>query len=134
MWRLPVTTTMPAFDALPVELRELGPSYRAEEPEGVARWLKLSHGEPPAGKDKARPLPALKPENSVTWAKLRELEVPVLLLTGDADLYTPPAVLRLFQENLPRAEAVVIPETGHSSYWENPKVFNRVLLDFLGRH
>ena len=70
----------------------------------------------------------------MTWARLRELEVPTLLLTGDADLYTPPAVLRMFQENLPRAEAVVIPETGHSSYWENPRVFNRVLLDFLGRH
>lgn len=124
----------PAFDALPVELRELGPSYRAEEPEGVARWHKLSHPPAAAPKEKAQPLPPLKPAHAVTWARLRELEVPTLLLTGDADLYTPPAVLRMFQENLPRAEAVVIPETGHSSYWENPRVFNRVLLDFLGRH
>ena len=32
----------PEFDRLPLELRELGPSYRAANPEGVRRWLELS--------------------------------------------------------------------------------------------
>jgi hypothetical protein len=32
----------------------------------------------------------------VTWAKLEIPKVPTLLLTGDADLYTPPSVLRMF--------------------------------------
>src|SRR6266699_1617934 len=31
----------PQFDALPPELRELGPSYRASDPEGTKRWIEL---------------------------------------------------------------------------------------------
>src|ERR1700736_5706685 len=33
----------PPIRALPVHLRELGPSYRAEDPKGVERWLKIAH-------------------------------------------------------------------------------------------
>lgn len=124
----------PAFDALPLELRELGPSYRAENPQGVARWLELSQERKSPAADRAQPLPPLKPEHAVTWERLRKFKLPALLITGDADLYTPPAVLRLFAKNMPHAQSAVIPETGHSSYWENPEAFNRVLLDFLARH
>ncbi|MCE9639513.1 MAG: alpha/beta hydrolase [Betaproteobacteria bacterium] len=70
----------------------------------------------------------------VTWAKLESLKVPTLLMTGDADLYTPPSVLRMFTARMPHAESAVIPETGHSSYWESPAEFNRVVLAFLRKH
>src|SRR5437667_4641030 len=33
----------PQFDALHPELRELGPSYRAANPEGTQRWIELEH-------------------------------------------------------------------------------------------
>ncbi|MES2563501.1 MAG: alpha/beta hydrolase, partial [Pseudomonadota bacterium] len=36
----------PQFDDLPVDFRELGPSYRATNPDGVARWLALSARKP----------------------------------------------------------------------------------------
>ena len=70
----------------------------------------------------------------VTWARLANLRVPALFITSDADLYTPPTVLRMFAARLPQAEAAVIPETGHSSYWESPAAFNRVVLNFIARH
>jgi pimeloyl-ACP methyl ester carboxylesterase len=60
--------------------------------------------------------------------------MPTLLVTGDADLYTPPSVLRMFAQRMPHAEVAIIPETGHSSYWENPAVFNATLLAFLQKH
>jgi pimeloyl-ACP methyl ester carboxylesterase len=124
----------PQFDELPVEFRELGPSYRAVNPEGVARWLELSRISPalPAGTTAPR-TPPLKPENAVTWARLQQLRLPTLLLTGDADLYAPPSVLRMFSARMPHAETAVIAETGHSSYWEKPEEFNRTVLEFLGR-
>jgi pimeloyl-ACP methyl ester carboxylesterase len=28
----------------------------------------------------------------------------------------------------------VIPECGHSAYWEQPELFNRAVLDFIGNH
>ena len=119
----------PEFDRLPLELRELGPSYRAANSEGVRRWLELSTSglQRPPG---AAPATAVR----VTFAALGELRVPTLLLTGDADLYTPPAVLRLFAQHMPGAEIVVVPESGHAAHWENPEVFNRAVLRFLRSH
>ena len=35
---------------------------------------------------------------------------------------------------MPHAELAVIGEAGHSPYWEQPDIFNRLLLDFLARH
>ena len=55
-------------------------------------------------------------------------------MTGDADLYMPPSVLRMFLAHMHAAEWVIIPETGHSSYWENPSPFNTALLAFLSKH
>ena len=109
----------PEFERLPLELRELGPSYRAADARGVQRWLELSMG----GQQSAAPAgnPPTVAAVPVTFAALRELRVPTLLLTGDADLYTPPAVLRLFGEHMPQAELVIVPDSGHAANWENPR-------------
>jgi pimeloyl-ACP methyl ester carboxylesterase len=135
----------PQFDELPVEFRELGPSYRAAQPDGVARWLAFSArkrgAEAVSSKSRNESSGsayadrfALSPERTVTWARLAALEVPTLLITGDADLYMPPSVLRLFLKHMRTAEWSIIPETGHSSYWENPELFNAAVLAFLRKH
>jgi pimeloyl-ACP methyl ester carboxylesterase len=135
----------PQFDDLPVDFRELGPSYRAADPDGVARWLDLSTRKPGAetasGKarnestalGRADKFP-LTSERAVTWARLEALRVPTLLITGDADLYMPPSVLRMFLTHMKAAESAIIPETGHSSYWESPELFNAMVLAFLRKH
>jgi pimeloyl-ACP methyl ester carboxylesterase len=28
---------------------------------------------------------------------------------------------------------VIVPECGHSPYWEQPEFFNRTVLEFIGR-
>jgi pimeloyl-ACP methyl ester carboxylesterase len=43
-------------------------------------------------------------------------------------------VLRMFAERFPNCESVVIPECGHSAFWEQPEMFNRTVLDFLQKH
>jgi pimeloyl-ACP methyl ester carboxylesterase len=132
----------PIFNQLPLDFRELGPSYRAANPEGVKRWLALS-GEglsstfsntssPEAAQAAVRGGPASG--ISVTWEKLAALPVPILLMTGDADLYTPPSVLKMFKTHMEKAEYAIIPESGHSSYWENPVVFNTRVLEFINKH
>jgi pimeloyl-ACP methyl ester carboxylesterase len=118
------------FNQLPLDFRELGPSYRAAEPAGVARWLALSEKEQASAGATTRDGGNVE----VTWAKLEKLKVPTLLMTGDADLYTPPSVLRMFAARMPHAETAVIPETGHSSYWESPEAFNRTVLAFIRKH
>jgi pimeloyl-ACP methyl ester carboxylesterase len=118
----------PEFDRLPLELRELGPSYRAANPQGVQRWLELSTS------GQQSPAPVSGAAVAVTFAALGDVRVPTLLVTGDADLYTPPSVLRQFKQHMPRAEVVVVADSGHAANWENPDVFNRAVLRFLRKH
>ena len=110
----------PQFEALPVEVRELGPSYRAADPEGTQRWAAASHH--------ASPQPT---RNRITYALLETIRVPSLLLTGDGDLYMPPSLLREVAARIRGATVVVVPECGHSAFWEQPEVFNRAVLEFI---
>jgi pimeloyl-ACP methyl ester carboxylesterase len=120
----------PQFDALPPEIREVGPSYRAANPEGTRRWVELEHVSRPPG-----PLaPAQTMRNRVTFSVLEGIKVPTLLITGDADLFAPPSVLRLFAARIKNSESVIVPEAGHSAYWEKPEVFNRAVLGFIRKH
>jgi pimeloyl-ACP methyl ester carboxylesterase len=49
-----------------------------------------------SGADAAAAAEASPAAPPVTFARLEGLPIPVLFLTGDADLYTPPSVLRMF--------------------------------------
>jgi pimeloyl-ACP methyl ester carboxylesterase len=116
----------PQFDALPADVRELGPSYRAANPEGTRRWNALAHAGPP--------VPLQPRRNHITFASLETIEAPTLLLTGDADLYTPPPVLRLFAARIRHCESTILPECGHSAFWEQAELFNRTVLEFIKKH
>lgn len=120
----------PEFDKLPPEFRELGPSYRAGNAAGTERWVKLEKMSRPPGP----PLPPQPLRNRITFAMLETIQAPTLLLTGGADLYAPPPILQLFAARIKGSETFVIPEAGHSAYWEQPEVFNREVLRFLGKH
>jgi pimeloyl-ACP methyl ester carboxylesterase len=120
----------PQLDALPPELRELGPSYRATNPEGVRRWIELEHVSRPEGP----PAPQQMMRNRMTTSLLETMKVPVLLITGDADLSAPPPLLRFVAARIRNSESLIIPEAGHSAYWEQPEIFNRAVLEFIRRH
>ena len=120
----------PQFGALPAEFRELGPSYRAANAAGMRRWVELEH----AGRPHAPPPSPPAMRNRITFALLETIGTPTLLITGDADLYMPPPVLRLFAARIGKCETLVVPETGHSAYWERPETFNRAVIDFLRKH
>jgi pimeloyl-ACP methyl ester carboxylesterase len=117
----------PDVMALPSYIKELGPSYRALNPIGTRRWIEL---ETIASSGK----PALQPkDNRVTWESLKRLP-PTMFLTGDADLYMPPALFTLIKPHIPGAHFVVIAEAGHSTSWEQPDAFNTAVLSFVGQH
>lgn len=117
-----------AWDELPRWYRELGPSYRAINPAGVAKWTEINELSE-TGRGARQKL-----VNVVTPEKLETLRVPTLLMTGSADMFTPPSVQRLIARHIPDNELLVAPECGHSIYWERPDLFNRAVLDFIGRH
>ncbi|PYS51141.1 MAG: alpha/beta hydrolase [Acidobacteria bacterium] len=120
----------PQFEGLPPDVRELGPSYRAANPEGTRRWIELEHLSRPQGAQ----APAQTMRHRLTFSLLETINVPTLLLTGDADLFAPPPVLKLFADRIQGAESLIVPEAGHSTYWEKPDIFNRAVLDFVRKH
>jgi pimeloyl-ACP methyl ester carboxylesterase len=118
----------PSFLAMPPDLRELGPSYRAADPDGVRRWMELE------GKSRQSGAVAQPLRNRMTFSMLESIKTPTLLMTGDADMYLPPVVLQMFASRIKGAQTLVIPEVGHSTYWEKPDVFNQAVLDFIRKH
>lgn len=116
-----------AFRRLPIEIQELGPSYRASNPQGVARWLELV-------KQAGSALAEVPLRKRARWEALASLSMPVLWMTGDADLLIPPALLALFHKHTPGSEIEIVEDAGHSIYWERPDVFNTTILSFLQRH
>ena len=58
----------PEFSALPADVRELGPSYRAENPDGTRRWMELER----SNRAEGTPPPAQTMRNQITFARLRD--------------------------------------------------------------
>ena len=107
------------------EFLELGPTYRAINPDGAARFGELGA--------QARPTTPLKQSlgAEVTWQTLEQMQSPTLLLTGEADLYAPPPIQALVAKHLPNHRMQTLREVGHAAYWESPEKFNAIVLDFL---
>jgi pimeloyl-ACP methyl ester carboxylesterase len=118
----------PQFDALPPELREVGPSYRAANPDGTRRWIELEH------MSKQEGAPAQGFRNRMTFSLLEKINRHTLFLTGDADMYAPPPLLKMFTGRIKNSELKIVLEAGHSTYWEQPEVFNDAVLGFIRKY
>jgi pimeloyl-ACP methyl ester carboxylesterase len=112
--------------SLPLELRELGASYRTRDPQGVQAWLEVAHaaGEPPAS---ARQ----RMHTQISVPMLGNLHVPTLLIAGGADLLAPPELMRQFAAGIPQHRFVTICESGHCVHWEHPDEWNAEVLGYL---
>jgi pimeloyl-ACP methyl ester carboxylesterase len=77
--------------------------------------------------------PTAPSANVVTIEKLAALQIPTLLLSGECDLYMPPGLLFRVAEQMPAAGVALIRNAGHSAFWEQPTVFNRLALDFIAK-
>ncbi|HEV7545895.1 MAG TPA: alpha/beta fold hydrolase [Reyranella sp.] len=70
-------------------------------------------------------------KNKFTWETLGKLKVPTLLMTGDADLWIPPFLLREVGEKIPNSTVVIVSDAGHAIQWERPEAFNAAVLGFI---
>ena len=67
-------------------------------------------------------------------ARLREIAAPVLVICGDQDGGTPPAMSHQIQQARSGTELFIIRDASHISNLEKPEAFTHVLADFLARH
>ena len=120
----------PEISKLPIELREVGPSYRAVNPEGVAEWLRIEE----SSRHEITPEEGQSPRSAMTYARLAAMQTPVLMLTGGADLLSPPSMMKLVADHIPNCRFEVVPEAGHAAFHEEPEVWNKLVLEFIGQH
>ena len=74
--------------------------------------------------DYARPTQAALP-------RLKEIRVPTLILTGDADIPDVHAHAGAIEAGIPGSKRVILPETGHLMYLEKPEEFSRAVITFI---
>lgn len=62
---------------------------------------------------------------------LKKIQVPTLVLVGEQDKLTPPAVAQSMAQQIKEANVITIPHAGHLSQWEQSEIFNAHLSEFL---
>ncbi len=122
----------PEIATLPIHLRELGPSYRGEDPEGVQRWIDIELATFQEGVPEGTHGTPQTPRHPITYARLETIQQPTLVLVGAADILSPPAMMRLLAEHIPNSRYETVLEAGHAAFWERPKEWNKLVLEFLG--
>jgi pimeloyl-ACP methyl ester carboxylesterase len=118
------------FAGLPASFRELGPSYRAGNRPGVEAWEALERTSLAPGARLS--VPRLK--NRLFREDFARIRTPALVFTGGAELYAPFALVLQYASQLPNVETAILEESGHSGYWEQPRGFNQLVLDFVRKH
>ena len=70
----------------------------------------------------------------VDASRVIENEIPTLFVVGEEDSIFPPELIEAVHRDIPGSELAIIPDAGHSVYFERPKVFNRLVKEFLKRY
>jgi 3-oxoadipate enol-lactonase len=69
------------------------------------------------------------PKINVT-GRLKEIKTPILVIVGENDPGTPPAMAKEIHEGAPGSRLVVLPQAAHLANLEQPEGFSRALADF----
>jgi pimeloyl-ACP methyl ester carboxylesterase len=119
------------WDKMPESFKELSPSYRASNPEGVARWTEFESRSraPEALRGPAQPM-----KNRITLSLLESINLPTIVMAGDADLNAPPALMVRIADRIRGSQFITVPDVGHAVWWEKPDLFNRTVLKFIAKH
>ncbi len=63
----------------------------------------------------------------------RMINIPTLIIVGELDKLTPPTMAMKIQKLIKKSELHIIPNAGHLTNIENPKLFNKLIYDFLNK-
>ena len=64
---------------------------------------------------------------------LQKISIPTLIICGEKDKLTPPAVMKLMADDIINSEFIIVSGAGHMIPIESPYIFNQTIKDFLMR-
>jgi 3-oxoadipate enol-lactonase len=106
------TTTMNDRPAVVNRIREIA---TRQSPEGVIAAIELLRDRP-------------------DWStSLAQINVPTLIIVGEEDTVTPPALSDAMHAGIEGSTLVKIPKAGHLSNMESPQEFNAAIMSFLSQ-
>ena len=105
--------------------------YQNKDPRGYAEFMQqLSEHSTLGAANTMRGVQGRRPSLWELVDRMKKLEVPTLVATGDEDEPCLEPGL-LMKRAIPTAALIVFPNTGHALNIEEPDLFNRVLADFF---
>ena len=108
----------------------VSPTFREHSPEQFQELIAMLAANDPAGyAAQCRALVDLD-----LAGRLGEIEAPVLLIAGDRDGVSPPAVTEANAALLPDGRGVLVEDCGHILPWEKPDALARAAWPFLREH
>jgi len=108
----------------------IGPTSQKDNPGHSFLYREMNALNPPRQRPQ-EPLEALHEGQGPMAAELARMEVPTLLIVGTEDHLFSLEVMKRTQELIPGSRLEVVPEAGHSVYFEKPDIFNRLVSQFL---
>jgi pimeloyl-ACP methyl ester carboxylesterase len=106
----------------------LGEATRATRPDVVERVRSIALANPAGAIAGAIRAMMSRPDSTPL---LRTLRCPTLIIAGDEDALTPPALSEEMHRAISGSTLVVVPRAGHLSNLEQPEAFNSALARFL---
>ncbi len=108
--------------------RVLGATTQAENPRLVESARQMMAATPPQGMLGDLAALMARPDSTPL---LPAIDAPTLIVVGEEDVVTPPALHEAMQRAIPGSRLVTIPRAGHLSPLEQPDAFNRAMVHFL---
>jgi 3-oxoadipate enol-lactonase len=111
--------------------RALGQRIRKERPELAFLYYSIARLNPQRPSDFLAPRPGYRGSTASLYA---ESGIPILFLAGEEDRIVPPAAMEAAHRLVPGSSFAVVPDAGHSAYFEQPQRFNEIVGLFLREH
>jgi 3-oxoadipate enol-lactonase len=108
--------------------RALADQTLRERPELAFLYRSIARLNPPRPPDFLAPRPGYQGSTAERYARSR---VPILFLVGDEDRIVPPQIVEVAHRLVPGSRFVVVPQAGHSAYFEQPALFNGAVDEFF---
>jgi len=106
--------------------RALAADYPQREPLRTFLYESIAGLNPPLAPEFLGALIALR------YAPPPSLRAPVCFIAGGRDQLFPPELVRMAHAKIAGAALTMVPDAGHSVYFETPDAFNHTLAKFLG--
>ncbi|NBM17253.1 alpha/beta fold hydrolase [Streptomyces sp. GC420] len=122
----------------PVSMEDVPGLLLRAAPMGYARWEAPQRAHARAEGEQINPVPRAGFWQGVDdharralLERLREVECPVLVLTGELDALSGLRAGRLVAESFPKGAARTLPVTGHYPWVDDPEAFRTAVTEFL---